>query len=168
MFKVIGVVLLLVIGCSHDPAAKECTEGSSDAKCGPIFWPKKPPVPKDGDKKPEVMKEKVIVHFKFDSSLLEDSEQKLIDKAMEHIVSNSLVSIVGHTDSQGADSYNIKLSLKRANAVADYLKTKFKIDPKFINIEGKGESELLNIDRSIEDHRQNRRSVLLLEIIVTR
>ncbi len=49
------------------------------------------------------------------------------------------IKVVGHTDSDGSESYNLKLSENRASAVKQYLIDQG-IEPSRITIEGKGES----------------------------
>ena len=66
------------------------------------------------------------------------------------------VLIVGHTDSQGADDYNMRLSYRRAEAARQLLISNG-IRPGDIRVEGRGESEPV-ADNSTESGRaQNRR-----------
>jgi outer membrane protein OmpA-like peptidoglycan-associated protein len=66
------------------------------------------------------------------------------------------VLIVGHTDSQGADDYNMRLSYRRAEAARQLLITNG-IRPGDIRVEGRGEMEPV-ADNSTEGGRaQNRR-----------
>jgi len=50
------------------------------------------------------------------------------------------IHIVGHTDAIGAAAYNEQLSLKRANAVRDYLVTKG-VDSSKIDTQGVGKRD---------------------------
>ena len=56
----------------------------------------------------------------------------------------SLVSIqlVGHTDTSGSDSYNQKLSMRRANVVRDAMVERG-VDPNLMVVNHRGENELL-------------------------
>lgn len=66
------------------------------------------------------------------------------------------VLIVGHTDSQGADDYNMRLSYRRAEAARAYLASQG-ITASRIRVEGRGEMEPV-ADNSTESGRsQNRR-----------
>ncbi|VXC39800.1 OmpA family protein [Flavobacterium sp. 9AF] len=67
------------------------------------------------------------------------------------------VIIIGHTDSDGNDNENLKLSEKRAESVKVYLNTKFSIDNSRMQIIGKGESEPLVDNNSESGKAKNRR-----------
>lgn len=66
------------------------------------------------------------------------------------------LEISGHTDDVGDDKRNLDLSLKRANAVRDYL-TAAGIDPKRLETKGYGETRPEVPNTSDEARRQNRR-----------
>ena len=67
------------------------------------------------------------------------------------------VFLKGYTDILGNSEVNMKLSVSRAKAVADYLQSK-KIDESRIRFEGHGSTELLNKSPQTEDeHAINRR-----------
>jgi len=80
--------------------------------------------------------------FDFDKwSIREDAEETL-SKVGEIIrASQYPVAISGHTDSKGAEAYNLELSKKRAEAVKQWLVNQAGIDPSRIETTGKGESE---------------------------
>ena len=66
------------------------------------------------------------------------------------------VLIVGHTDSQGSDDYNMRLSYRRAEAARSYLASQGVTSAR-IRVEGRGETEPV-ADNSTESGRaQNRR-----------
>jgi len=68
--------------------------------------------------------EKVL--FGFDQSTLNANSYKALDKLVTVLnkYNQTDVKIFGHTDSKGSDSYNQKLSERRAQAVANYLQSK--------------------------------------------
>ena len=77
------------------------------------------------------------------------------------------IDIRSHTDSRGADSYNLKLSDRRAKATLEWI-VKQGIDRKRLKAKGYGETRLVNgcsngVPCSEEEHQENRRS----EFIVT-
>ncbi|KPL69012.1 membrane protein [Erythrobacter sp. SG61-1L] len=63
------------------------------------------------------------VTFDVDSSTVKPEFQRTLDTIANSLVTypNSLIDVMGHTDSTGSDEYNLALSQRRANAVADYL-----------------------------------------------
>ncbi|MCL6523568.1 MAG: OmpA family protein [Thermoflavifilum sp.] len=71
------------------------------------------------------------------------------------------VLIIGHTDSIGTASYNLKLSQRRANAVADYL-VQLGIDPARITTKGMGMSDPKYPNDTPEHRAANRRVEFVL------
>lgn len=80
--------------------------------------------------------------FDFDKwTIMEDAEETL-SKVGEIISAYQYpVTIIGHTDSKGAESYNLELSRKRAEAVKQWLVDREGINQERIETIGKGESE---------------------------
>jgi outer membrane protein OmpA-like peptidoglycan-associated protein len=72
------------------------------------------------------------------------------------------VEIQGHTDSVGSESYNLRLSRARANAVRQYLIQHFKIDPKRLIAKGYGESQPIAENTTREGRAKNRRIEFVL------
>lgn len=67
------------------------------------------------------------------------------------------LKIVGHTDSDGGDEPNLKLSKQRADAVKNALATIYSIDANRLSTEGKGETEPIAENDNAEGKAQNRR-----------
>ena len=66
------------------------------------------------------------------------------------------ISIEGHTDSRGSDSYNQKLSESRAGAVREHLEGKG-VDPGRLNSVGHGEAKPIASNRTARGRASNRR-----------
>ena len=83
------------------------------------------------------------VYFAFDSSGIESSERDRLDANNACITKTKgkNVFLVGHTDTSGTEEYNIALSERRAQAVADYL-ARLGTDPARMQVVPKGETEL--------------------------
>lgn len=81
------------------------------------------------------------VHFQFDSATLTSKAKSILDRSLAAIKSNSSqnLSVEGHTDSMGSDSYNLDLSQRRAQSVVDYLTSKG-VSSSRLNAKGFGES----------------------------
>ena len=75
----------------------------------------------------------------------------------------TLLRVVGHTDSTGSDSYNQQLSLRRAQSVSGYLLRSQKISTERLIVAGYGEKHPRADNRTAEGRAQNRRVELLIE-----
>ena len=68
------------------------------------------------------------------------------------------IEIGGHTDARGSDAYNHDLSEKRANAVLEYLTSKFpSITREQYTAKGYGESQPVGSNKTVEGMAMNRR-----------
>jgi OOP family OmpA-OmpF porin len=66
------------------------------------------------------------VLFDFDKSVIKPEAYPLLNEVVTILKKNPdmTVELQGHTDNIGTAEYNMGLSLRRANAVADYLESK--------------------------------------------
>jgi peptidoglycan-associated lipoprotein len=82
------------------------------------------------------------VYFSFDDSGVQASERDRLDADNACITKNKgkNVLVIGHTDTSGTEEYNIALSERRAQAVADYL-ARLGADPARLQVVPKGETE---------------------------
>jgi outer membrane protein OmpA-like peptidoglycan-associated protein len=71
------------------------------------------------------------------------------------------LSIEGHTDSEGADDYNLKLSESRAKSVKSYLVDTYKIDGARLETKGLGETKPIDTNDTAEGKATNRRVELI-------
>ena len=67
------------------------------------------------------------------------------------------LKIIGHTDADGSDEANLKLSKARAEAVKNALINIYKISANRLTSEGKGESEPVGDNNTTEGKAKNRR-----------
>ena len=65
-----------------------------------------------------------IVYFSYDSAKIRSSEMAKVEAIAAYLKAfpSTNVTIEGHTDSHGPDSYNMSLSKRRANAVKSALR----------------------------------------------
>ena len=101
------------------------------------------------------------IHFEFDSSRLTSQALGIVARVGEALASSELAGrafiVEGHTDAQGSDAYNLRLSVRRAQAVRQHLIEHHGIPAARLEALGKGESELL--DKAHPDGPANRRVV---------
>ena len=88
------------------------------------------------------------INFEFDSAKLSADSIGLVanlGRALSHkSFETSRFVIAGHTDGAGGDAYNLNLSRRRAQAVADHLKAHFGIRPGRLVVRGYGKTRLLD------------------------
>lgn len=101
---------------------------------------------------------KTDTSFGFDKSSLQPEGIEHLKKLKAELENDKVDSIIatGHTDSIGKASYNQKLSLRRAQAVKDYL-VSLGLPANRIFIEGKGESQPVASNKTSQGRALNRR-----------
>lgn len=102
------------------------------------------------------------IFFAFDKAEIKKEAAFELDKIVKTLKENPelRIKITSHTDRRGPESYNQKLSQRRADNTLDYF-LEAGIDDARLEAEGKGESELMvkcGSSCTEEDHRKNRRS----------
>ena len=98
------------------------------------------------------------VHFAFDSAKLTSEAKSILDGALTAIKANpsAHLTVEGHTDSTGSDSYNYDLSERRAQAVVNHLSSSGVAASRMSSV-GKGASNPVASNDTSEGRRQNRR-----------
>ena len=109
----------------------------------------------------------VIRGFKVNGETLNVSEEadlRGIVYKLNNFGRKGSIDIVGYTDSDGSEKYNLKLSLKRAKNVAKLLRV-YGLSERFIfgKIIGKGESKPVDTNDTIEGRYNNRRVEIFFE-----
>ncbi len=96
--------------------------------------------------------------FGFDSSDLRPEARENLRTLAESLQDypNTELTIIGHTDSRGAEDYNQDLSLRRANSAAGHLVTQG-VPRDRMTILGKGETEPVTSNDTDAGRQQNRR-----------
>ena len=88
----------------------------------------------------------LVIQFDLDSAKLKPDSMPLLSSLVEAMKNDRLAAIKfkveGHTDAQGSEQHNLKLSQNRADSVMAYL-TSQGVDKERLKGEGKGFSELL-------------------------
>jgi outer membrane protein OmpA-like peptidoglycan-associated protein len=102
------------------------------------------------------------VNFDFDKSVIRPEDFDNLDKDVATLKEwgDVNVEVAGHTDSIGTDEYNIGLSLRRANAVRNYLINK-SVSADRLTVKGYGESQPVADNATAAGRFQNRRVELV-------
>jgi outer membrane protein OmpA-like peptidoglycan-associated protein len=107
------------------------------------------------------------VSFDFARADIKSSFRPTLDKVADVLkrYPNSIVHVVGHTDSVGSDAYNQRLSEQRAQAVIDYL-AGAGVPRERLRAEGRGEVEPRDSNATEAGRQLNRRVEVYMKPIV--
>jgi outer membrane protein OmpA-like peptidoglycan-associated protein len=143
---VVGGVAGGIIGHHMDKQKKEL-EDIKEAKVETI---------KDGEGLKVTFEEGIL--FQTNSSTLNPSSQDALTKFATSLKNNQETNVVisGHTDNTGSDAINDPLSERRADAVANYLKSKG-VSGKRLTTVGSGSRQPVASNETAEGRQQNRR-----------
>jgi outer membrane protein OmpA-like peptidoglycan-associated protein len=102
--------------------------------------------------------------FDFNSTEIKPGFHSTMDKLADVVVryNKTALTVVGHTDNVGSDSYNQKLSEQRALSVARYLEGK-RVHSMRLATSGKGESQPVATNNSESGRQANRRVEIYVE-----
>lgn len=101
----------------------------------------------------------VSVTFGFDKAVLTAEDRKQLDTLAGSLSSarGYILEVTGGTDSTGDANYNYQLSQRRADAVVNYLASKYNIPPHKFYLVGIGKDQQVASDRTASGRAQNRR-----------
>jgi outer membrane protein OmpA-like peptidoglycan-associated protein len=101
----------------------------------------------------------VSVTFAFDKALLTPADKKQLDDFAGALDSTKgyLLEVTGGTDSVGDAQYNYQLSQRRADAVVNYLATKYNVPPHKFYLIGIGKDQQVATDKTSAGRAKNRR-----------
>lgn len=107
------------------------------------------------------------VSFDFDSASVKPLFMPTLDKVADIVrqYDRTVVHVIGHTDSVGSDSYNLQLSQRRANNVADFLASRGVV-PQRLRTEGRGERQPRASNADPQGRELNRRVELFIKPVV--
>ena len=120
--------------------------------------PPRPEAPPKGSPK------QFIVFFGFNKSNLTAEAQRVVTEAAAAAkqYGSASISVVGHTDTVGSNEYNMRLSMRRSQAVKDSL-IALGVAPEAISTGGRGEAELMVQTGDSVKEPQNRRATIDLQ-----
>lgn len=117
-----------------------------------------------------VQEKYALILFDFDSDAIDARNRSIVDAIVARIreLPQATVEIVGHTDNIGKESYNLKLSERRAGAVYKALLAAFGEDPgERVRFRGVGSETPLYENVSSETRAFNRTVTITLEYLAT-
>lgn len=104
------------------------------------------------------------IYYDFDKHNIRADAAKILDKLVATLRDNPTlrIELSSHTDSRGADSYNMKLSQRRAQSAVDYIVSRGIARDRLV-AKGYGETRLVNrcgngVQCSSAEHQANRRT----------
>jgi len=181
----VGVICLFIIGCAQKPLANSVVDLAGNMEV--VGWDDeknktqivyKNPKDSDGDgvidsldKCPNTPKNVLVNHygcpiiktlrinFDFNEAKIKKIYYPQIEKIAIAMKNNPKlkIEIDGYTDDIGNEEYNLKLSLKRAQAVKDILVNKYGIEAKRVVVKGLGEKHPLLPNTTSTNKALNRR-----------
>ena len=112
----------------------------------------------------------MLVNFGFDSTKVEEKYFNELGELADFLkrFEDVYVDIEGNMDSTGPEEYNQGLSERRAQAVADYLKNKSKVQDTDIEVIGRGESDPIASNDTREGRALNRRVSIRFEGVINK
>ena len=115
--------------------------------------------------KNDVIIRMIGVNFDVGKAQIQQEDYALLTRVQEAMDMFQEASIVieGHTDSQGGDELNLKLSQERADAVLDYLNANTAIDKARFSTKGFGESRPVANNETLEGRKLNRRIDIVIK-----
>lgn len=101
----------------------------------------------------------VSVTFGFDKAVLTKDDKEQLDNFAQQLGSATsyILEVTGGTDSTGPADYNYVLSQRRADAVVQYLATKYKVPARRFYLIGIGKDKEVAPNNTAEGRKKNRR-----------
>lgn len=101
----------------------------------------------------------VTVNFGFDKSNLTKDEQAKLDQFAQSLsgAKSYILEVTGGTDSTGSAEYNYALSNRRADAVVQYLASKYGVSARRFYLIGIGKDKEVASNTTADGRKQNRR-----------
>ncbi len=102
----------------------------------------------------------VLILFDFDSAIIKTESYPLLEefaKALQGGLAEIAIVINGHTDSDGTETYNLGLSLQRAEEIKKFLVAKYDIANKRLTVKAYGETKPIESNNTEYGKMKNRR-----------
>ena len=105
------------------------------------------------------------IYFDFNKDTIKPESEPVLKEIVQAMTDNPdwKLTVEGHTDNIGGDTYNLDLSKRRAAAVKEALVTRFHIAPDRLANDGYGASRPVETNDTLEGRARNRRVELTRE-----
>jgi outer membrane protein OmpA-like peptidoglycan-associated protein len=105
------------------------------------------------------------IYFDFNKDTIKPESEPVLKQIVQAMTDNPTwnLTVEGHTDNIGGDSYNLELSKRRAAAVKQALVTRYRISPDRLSTDGFGASRPVEPNDTLEGRARNRRVELARE-----
>ena len=105
------------------------------------------------------------IYFDFNKDTIKPESEPVLKQIVQAMVDNPAwkLTVEGHTDNIGGDSYNLDLSKRRAAAVKQALVTRYHISADRLSTDGFGASRPVETNDTLEGRARNRRVELTRE-----
>lgn len=110
---------------------------------------------------PALLSKSVSIYFPSGSAELDANTRRIMDKFAEQMIGvfqNAYIRVEGNTDAQGPRKSNVELSLKRAQAVVDYMVARHRFDANRFVAVGNGPDRPVGDNKTAEGREWNRRT----------
>jgi peptidoglycan-associated lipoprotein len=157
----VGVCILAVSACTH---TKKSTGQNDEAYDDPYSHTQTSGVGQQAnyndENNPKHLSDKNVFYFDFDKSDVRSVDLPAIYAKANYLIAhpNAKLILEGHTDPRGSREYNVGLGERRANAIADILKSKG-VNPSQIRIVSYGAERLAVAGHTEEEYQLDRRAI---------
>ena len=99
------------------------------------------------------------INFEIDSIAIADEYKEQLESIARFLRKHSTLTMIieGHTDNSGSSNYNLMLSQKRAEAIAQYLSMNLEVEPDRLTAIGFGDAKPIATNATAKGQQLNRR-----------
>jgi NitT/TauT family transport system substrate-binding protein len=115
----------------------------------------------EGQEREAIATKRVSISFRTGEFTLDENAKYIVDREFVEIAKafgNARIRIEGNTDNVGSRESNIRLSKRRAQALADYLVSEHRMDPNRFIVVGNGPDKPVASNNSEDGRAKNRRT----------